>query len=780
MTSTDVQDKMLDEPRAGGLTVRYQPDGDSVYENPPRFAWLPALDETAAYVVRVADSADFAADKTRSYTGIRRNFFTPAEPLPAGRYVWSYAIWDASTKQPASAWSTTRSFEIPERLKPCPLPSSEVRFANAARSHPRLWLGAVAAKAFATALQTNPDHCGFATFFERSVQRFIAMPIHPEVTPYDNGVRTAVRWRAIYIECQEVLYAIRHLAIAGRLQGKPELTARAKEWLLSVAAWDPKGTTSRSYNDEAAFRIANALAWGYDWLYDDLSVQERKTVRDALLVRTRDLAEHIIEHARIHIFPYDSHAVRFLSAAMIPCCIALLHDVESDETDGPRAWLDYTVEYLFSIYSPWGGRDGGWAEGPHYWTLGLAYLLDAAELMQGYLGVDLLARPFFQATARFPIYTKPPGARRVSFGDDSTMGDLPSLKVGSNVRRLARVLEQPLAGHAIWYDEELKRQDTGTARLFYNYGWWDFDFENLTLASAGALPAAREPSDLPSVVHFADVGWVAIQRHMHAPAHHVHFVLKASPYGSLSHSHGDQGAFLLRAFGEDLAIQSGHYVAFNSAMHREWRRQTRSKNAILIGGKGQYAGTDKGRAKAANGRIVEVQETARAIVVRCDTTHAYRAENASVERVERTVHYVDDSYFVIVDRVETSEPEPVQWLLHGATPFDAGGATFRMTGERAGLYGQMVYASAGKPKATAVTGFPGIPDAEIVKLAIHYHVAIEVPAARRTSLVTLLVPYPRSAPMRILHYTDDQGYEARVTFVDAADREYVVVVQKDL
>ena len=65
-------------------------------------------------------------------------------------------------------------------------------------------------------------------------------------------------------------------------------------------------------------------------------------------------------------------------------------------------------------------------------------------------------------------------------------------------------------------------------------------------------------------------------------------------------------------------------------------------------------------------------------------------------------------------------------------------------------------------------------------LARHYHVSIDIPAATKISAVTLLVPYALSAPTRIWHYIDDQGYEARVTFVDPHDREYVVIVPKDL
>ena len=154
----------------------------------------------------------------------------------------------------------------------------------------------------------------------------------------------------------------------------------------------------------------------------------------------------------------------------------------------------------------------------------------------------------------------------------------------------------------------MRAEDPGTEGVFYNYGWWDFAFEDLTYAHDRRPIAAASPHDLPAVRHFDDVGWVAIQRHIDDPSRHLQFLFKSSPYGSLSHSHADQNAFLLRAYGEDLAIQSGYYVAFGSTMHRNWRRQTRSKNAVLIDGTGQYAGRDKTTAKNAVGRLVDVRE----------------------------------------------------------------------------------------------------------------------------------------------------------------------------
>ena len=211
-------------------------------------------------------------------------------------------------------------------------------------------------------------------------------------------------------------------------------------------------------------------------------------------------------------------------------------------------------------------------------------------------------------------------------------------------------------------------------------------------------------------------------------------------------------------------------------MHQGWRRHTRSKNAILIGGKGQYAGGDKARAKGASGRIVDVRETAEAIVMAGDATAAYQSEAPGVEHVLRTIHVVRDRYLVVVDEVRLAEPAPVTWLLHTGGTLVGGGTTFRLTGERAGLYGQFVYSSAGAPKLEVVEGFPGVADAEIEGLARHRHIAATTPPTRRLALVTLLVPYALAAPRRVLHFIDDQGHGVNVYLVDEEGDEYKIAL----
>ena len=143
-----------------------------------------------------------------------------------------------------------------------------------------------------------------------------------------------------------------------------------------------------------AYRVTNALAWGYDWLYDQLSDDERRLVRDALHERTRDIAEHAILNAKIHLFPYDSHAVRSVSLTLVPACIALLGEDEGENGSGEaRDWLNYCIEFLATVYSPWGDADGGWAEGTNYWMMGMAYLIEAANRLKSFAGIDLYQRP---------------------------------------------------------------------------------------------------------------------------------------------------------------------------------------------------------------------------------------------------------------------------------------------------------------------------------------------------------------------------------------------------
>ena len=761
----------LDEPKAGRLTIQYGPVASTdIVENPPRFTWIPVIDDDAAYALRISPDPKFPKASTQIYENLPLNFFTPDKPLEAGEYHWSYTTWDRETGAPSSTWSSARSFTVAQDLPQTPLAPRDTRLAKVAMSHPRLWMTQDRLADFQKAVTADPNHCTWSTFYEKSVLPWMDHDVTKEPAGYPNHTRTAAVWRKTYIELQEVWYAIRHLAIGGKVTNNPEMTARAKEWLLETASWDPMGVTSRAYTDEWAYRVCNALAWGYDWLHDDLSQEERATVRASLLERTRDIADHAILNAKIHLFPYDSHAVRSVSLTLVPACIALLGDDPDDEA---RDWLNYCIEFLMTVYSPWGDNEGGWAEGAQYWMMGMAYLIDAANRLKSYTGIDIYQRPFLQNTADFPLYCNAPDTRRASMGDDSALGDLPAIKTALNMRQFAGVTGK---GEYQWYCDENLRTNPGTEMAFYNWGWWDTNFDELVFQTDFPVVEATPPEG--GLRHFKGIGWVGVQHAMDDPDKHIQFVFKSSQFGSVSHSHGDQNAFCLSAYGEDMAIQSGYYVAFNSSMHRNWRRQTRSKNAILINGKGQYAEKDKSKALGATGKILAAEKREDHIFIHGDATAAYKSLSPEVTNVEREIYFVRNSYFVIVDKVDAESPVEIDWLLHANNRFELGKSSFRNTGERAGFYGQFVWSEAGKPEISQETNFPDVDPVDYEGLPVSTFLTAKFPAATRHRIATLLVPYKLDEPKRVFNFMDDQGYDADLYFTDADENTFKVVLKK--
>lgn len=742
----------LYQPQSGLLTVQYQPDETTrLVENPPRFTWIPAQLEEDCYVLQISEDGQFQAERTLTFAPIPYNFYTPDRVLAPGTYYWRYALWDGGKQQ--SEWSVARRFVVPEGLPATALPARENRYAQAQEEHPRLWLqGAEEVARFRAKVKADPIGSGWQPFYEKSVLPWTAREPIPGPQPYPNNQRTAPLWRSMYIACQEALYAIRHLSMAGVILEDEALLGKAKAWLLHVAAWDADGATSRDYNDEAAFRIAGALAWGYDWLYGELSEEERDAVRGQLLRRTQQVAVHVIERSKIHQVPYDSHAVRSLSSVLVPCSIAMLH-----EEPQAREWLDYTMEYYWTLYTPWGGADGGWAEGPHYWTTGMAALLEAIELMKKYTGLSLYDRPFFRKTGDFPLYCYNPNtSTRTSFGDNSTLGEAISTKVGYNIRQYAGVTGN---GWYQWYYEKVKDLDTDADSKFYNYGWWDFRFDDLLYLHDYPAVEAVEPKDAEPVKWFRDVGWVAMHHRMEDPDEQIMLLTKASEYGSVSHSHADQGAFHIHAYGEPLAVETGYYVAFNSSMHLRWRRQTVSKNSILIDGKGQFGDIDKALNMAASGRVEEVRREKTYSYVRMNATNAYMENVPYMKRYVREIYFVRNSYFVVVDSVDLSEPGRVNWLFHTLYEMNVKGQTFQVNGRKASMEGRFVFSSSGDLTLSQTDEFVGVDPQEIEGLTRHWHLTATTPQAGSHRIAALLVPKRKAESGKYVSYfVDDQGF----------------------
>jgi hypothetical protein len=304
--------------------------------------------------------------------------------------------------------------------------------------------------------------------------------------------------------------------------------------------------------------------------------------------------------------------------------------------------------------------------------------------------------------------------------------------------------------------------------LFYNYGWWDFSFDELFFMMLFERIEPGSPDENLMVTSFADIGWVTIHKDMADEKKHIAFMLKSSPYGSVSHSHGDQNAFVLHAFGEPLAIQSGYYVGFWSEMHVNWRRHTRSKNAVLVDGIGQFAELRKttkaeemnGSAKsqydqliASNGKIEVCEKREDCVYLRGDATNAFAKTVPYLTKNKRHVLFVEEKFFVIIDEIELAKEGTVQWLLHGLHEFQIKENEFGSMHNGVGL--RVIFAGSDM-QITQSSGFEGVDAAETEGLAPQWHVRASTTQARKSHRIVALV-YP---------YRSGEEEEAQVTAGD--------------
>lgn len=484
------------------------------------------------------------------------------------------------------------------------------------------------------------------------------------------------------------------------VSGDGRYLAKAKEFLLQACAWrfapDWKsgpgaGATDIYYNDEAHFRLWRTLPLVYDQIRDQLTSDEKQTVLAHFKIRgDRSVAwikKSKVERIRRNSLAENaaSHPVRFMAMTGLSG-LALWDDLPE-----ARDWWRLAYIFYRDQFSPWGGDDGGWAEGNAYWrgTFEHAAFQDALLAIGDPLAY---ASPFWKNSPYFALYNVQPYLHTI-FGDTSNAGRFNlDPNVADYMDHAARVLQNGYfrSYAALCRDQRPRPEERGLAGLDRVYPTACELLVRDFIASSRPL-LARELCELPQERFFGDVGWVSMHSALGRPEDDIQITFKSSPYGSFSHSHADQNAFILNAFGEGLAINSAYREYHRSPLHKEWTWQTKSKNALLIDGQGQ-----KPQDKLATGKITRFEVSDRCVWTTGDATVAYQTMQPAgrVERVTRDLVFVDRRYLVVRDRVKLATPARISWLLHAEKNLSWDGATDTalIRGDRAFLIGKVLAA----------------------------------------------------------------------------------------
>jgi hypothetical protein len=197
--------------------------------------------------------------------------------------------------------------------------------------------------------------------------------------------------RRLLSTSREALRRIFYLSYVARMTGETKFSQRAEKEMLAIAAftdWNPS-----HFLDVAEMTMAMAI--GYDWLYDKLSAQSRKTIEAAIMTKG-------IEPS------YDDKYNFFLSAvhnwnqvcnAGITFGAIALADVNPELAHKTIERSLNTIHLPMEEYKP----DGAYPEGYNYWGYGTSFnvlFLSAIEKLYG-TDFNLSKKPGFLNTATF-------------------------------------------------------------------------------------------------------------------------------------------------------------------------------------------------------------------------------------------------------------------------------------------------------------------------------------------------------------------------------------------
>lgn len=503
-----------------------------------------------------------------------------------------------------------------------------------------------------------------------------------------------------------VLKRVETLAYVYRMSGEEQYFDRA--WAeLEAAAKFPDWNPSH-FLDTAEMTAAFAI--GYDWLYADLSEQQRTLLRDAIV--TKGLEPARVEYQNDSWWTESNFNWNPVCNSGIALGAMAVADEEPELAGEILAAAINSLAHGLVGYAP----DGGWDEGPVYWSYGTKYIVSFLAAAETALGsdFDLTETPGLSATGFFPIYITSPIGKTFNYSDggDHTIGD-------RELYWLARTFDQPAFA-------AFRREQRGWST--FDLLWYD---ERGDTPGAMGLPRDR-------VFHSAEV---ATMRSTWDDPDAIFAGLKAGN-NTQGHEQLDIGTFILDALGERWAIELGadNYNLsgyFSDKRYNYYRIRAEGQNTLVMN-----PGREPDQSQTMDAPIFKFEPTSDEVFAIADLTPAYERH---AQRVWRGVTLQEDrSQVLLQDEIEANEPAELWWFMHtqAAVEIESDGTTAVLSQNGKRLWARIVAGPDdaeftvmdAEPLPTSPVGDDQDPNRDIRKLTIH------LTDVEDTRLAVLFVP----------------------------------------
>lgn len=646
-------DSMLEPPVIeednGGLNLWFSPrDKVTTLQDPPFFRWT-AITLGESYDLQLSRDKDMAVIE-KEIKDIPYNYYSLPETLGPG--IWYWRVRGRSVNG-QSDWSKIRRFRISKDATPFVVPETDELVRRVRKDHPRIWTNNDELAEF-RALADGPSK-DFYQAIKKRVDDNLNNPIpdepkfsppqgskpgDPEYVTAQGNLRTYSDGKVNEMFEAAFLYLV---------TGDKKYGEKSVAFMESIAKWDIYGDTSYQVQDQVHRAIAYKTAIAYDWVYDLLNSKQKEAVRAMVKERTEIMYNLLLRGFPLYILPFDSHG---WSAAGFMGIISL---AMMDEIPEAEEWFRNIYPAYINIYPVWGGEDGGFANGTAYWSYGSSpFTAVALDALYSATGFQTYERTAARNEYLFPLYMTPNGAPTGAFGDEGNIVSWRDSTCVTYYLSAAHIFKNPVAKWGAQtrgvkpYDGEIS---------YYAH------FED----EVPAIP----PLDYPTGRIFRDIGWAGMHTDLVDPQR-VSFLFKSSPYGSYNHSHADQNSFIINAYGEPLAIDSGWYDYYYSAHDKGYTKRTHAHNAITYNGLlGQYLNPLNGEENIlAKGKMGSFVTGNVFDGVTGDATRAYAGNLGKT--VRSAVFLKNAPAIVMVDELKAKEGEQTSFAynLHARSPIE--------------------------------------------------------------------------------------------------------------
>lgn len=598
---------------------------------------------------------------------------------------------------PAPTFSDAELSATAQALSPASLAASIDSFDAGATKmgHPRLfkgqadYLGIVAA----TRAERLKSVTALGGYLKRNGVALVGETLRAQINSPDSSIRMASWWQQ-----DRLLEGMAEAAVAWHLTRDPwflnEMRARMALFTPAVLARACSGDVAETRDYAWYYALA------YDFAHAGMASADRQSVKKVLLACGNSGLARVADTVRL----YPENAIAFNALGKFVGALLVVRG-DMPEMD---AWLRTALPAYVASVSPWGGSDGGFANGSSYaeWDAGESLIM--WDLVERVLGLPFYRKPWLAAFPRFIAYTLPPGSAAGVFGDGA------ETKRGEEWARFGKaIMNRSDSALSRWYVKQQSGEDYARLHILLSpreYG------------GAAALPAAQ-----PNGAYFPSVGWAAMHSSL-ADRLRTSVFFKSSPFGSVNHSHADQNSFVMYSKGKVLAMDSGAYDYYNSPHWRGYYKQTKAHNAVTFdGGMGQGLGPAGLGERAASGALSKFLQAPAYDIVAGDAAPAYRG---ALTRAKRTLVFIRPSTLVTVDQLDSATPRRYEYNLHTGVALAGTAAAFRADLAPAEMCGTVA-----APDAITMSASSGYSPAPTVAAAPHFWNKFSLNGARNKALL---------------------------------------------